>query len=74
MRKKLPNKKRDIPGWYIWAEWQIAWNRKYRQAGFNSGQAFLLKIIEDILIGNIRYENKELAPIQGRSKYEAFDD
>lgn len=53
-------KDKEIPGWYIWKEWNKGFKIRAIRAGYSSTQQFILRIIEDVICGNIRYENKDL--------------
>jgi hypothetical protein len=52
-------RKKIIPGWYIWDQWNTALIMRARRAGYTSTQQFILRIIEDVICGKIRMEKED---------------
>ena len=55
----MKNKKKIIPGWYIWDEWNTALILRARRAGYRSTQQFILRVLGDVICGKIIIEKED---------------
>jgi hypothetical protein len=52
-------RKKIIPGWYIWDQWNTALIMRARRAGYTSTQQFILRIVGDVICGKIIIEKED---------------